>query len=188
MKKALLTLAALAMAASAYAQGTITFFNSGIDSASGGTTYDAPIFEVGGTTRASGAAFTAGLFIGSGDSATLVPGSQTTFLTGGGAGFFNPVFDLPVPGNAPGSTPTLTVRAWSTSAGSFAAAKAGAGQFGEQTFAAKQLGGPNPTPPPPSFFTPTMTGFTGFIMQVPEPSTIALGAIGIGALLLRRRK
>jgi hypothetical protein len=185
MKKALLTLAALAMAASAYAQGTITFWNSGIDSPSGGTTYDAPIRDKTGAL-ASGAAFTAGLFIGE----SIVPGSQVTFLTGGGAGFFNPVFDLPIPNNAPGATPTFTVRAWSTSAGSFAAAAAGAGQFGKSDpFVARQLGGANPTPPPPSFFTPTLTGLQSFQLQeVPEPSTIALGAIGIGALLLRRRK
>ncbi len=179
MKKALLTLAALAMAGSAYAQGTITFFNNGIDNASGSGSYDAPIFLADGTTGI-GSGFTVGLY----DGATLVPGSLTTFISGA-PGFFNPVFDLPIPGRAPGSTPSLTVKVWETSAGSFAAALT----RGEQTFTAKPLGGANPTPPPPAFFTPTMTGFTGFaVTVVPEPATIALGAIGIGALLLRRRK
>jgi hypothetical protein len=183
MKKALLTLAALAMAASAYAQGTITYWNSGIDNATGGGTYDAPIFDVDGTTRLSGAAYTVGLY----SNGTLVPGSQQTFLTGAGAGFFNPVFDLVIPGSAPGSTPTLEVRAWQTSAGSFAAAQGGAGTYGSFSYTSPALGGVNPAPPPPSFFPPTMTGLQSFSL-VPEPSTYALGMLGLGALAMMRRR
>jgi hypothetical protein len=183
----LLTLTTL----STQAQGTITFWNSGIDSPSGGTTYDAPISAgyqwTGPLTLASGPDYTVGLFVGAGDAGTLVPGSQSTFLTGGGAGFFNPIFDLPIPGFAPGTTPTLTVRGWVTSFGSFAAARA-SGFSGESlSFTSKPLGGPNANPPPPSFFTPTMTGFTGLII-VPEPSTIALSVMGVSSLLLLQRR
>jgi hypothetical protein len=43
----------------------------------------------------------------------------------------------------------------------------------------------NPTPPPPTPLNPQIQGFT---VVVPEPSAIALGLLGAGALLLLRRR
>jgi hypothetical protein len=193
MKKALLTLAAVAMASSAFAQGTITFFNNNIINPNTGAVYRAGIFQDNGdgipnnSTIGAGAGFTAGLFAASN---LTTPLATVTFRTTSAQEVFAITQDVTVPGTPPNSTANLVVRAWTTSAGSFDNAKVTAGaQYGEQAFTSKPLGGTNPNPPPPSFFTPDMAPFTGFEMTlVPEPSTFALGALGIGALLLRRRK
>jgi len=193
MKKALIALAAIATSASALAQGTITFFNNNIINPQTGATYRAGIFQdnaptvfgdpKGDSTIGAGAGFTAGLFLAS-DLNT--PIATTTFRTASAQEVFAITQDVQVPGAAPGSTAQLVVRAWETAAGNYAAST----HRGESpVFTSKPLGGTNPNPPPPSFFTPDMAPFAGFEMEViPEPSTIALGALGIGALLLRRRK
>jgi len=185
MKKALLTLAAVAMTASVYAaDGTIQFTNFGIPNSAGTGSYDAPILRANGT--GAGVGYSVGLFKTDG---TLV--TSTTFF--GDTGFF--IGDeVPVPGQAPGSTPTLTVRAWDTTAGSFANAVTQNKQHGELSFTSQPLGGQNPAPPPPAFFAPGLTGFgnqttgTGFTMVVPEPSTYALGVLGLGAVAMMRRR
>jgi hypothetical protein len=181
MKKALLTLAAVAMAGSSYAQGLIGFSNADIPNAAGTGTYNALIKMPNGTANAD-STFTVGLFNGS----TLLTSTTIVGTTGLFLGD-----EVAVAGAAPGSRPTLTVRAWNTSAGSFAAATT----RGEASFQTAPLGGPNPTPPPPSIFTPGLTGFgsettgIGLVMQtVPEPSTYALGALGLGALAMMRRR
>jgi hypothetical protein len=163
MKKTLATLAALAMASSAFAQGTITFFSL------------SEITRPDGT--GAGAGFTAGLFLASDLNTAL---GTTDFVPG--TGFLNAI-DITVPGHPVGdATAQYVVRAWET--GKTFATSTIYGSSG--VFASTALGGANP-PNPPS--TPPDLGpnFSGFRM-VPEPSTIALGAIGIGALLLRRRK
>jgi len=209
MKKAMIAVAAIAMSASAFAQGTITFFNNNILNAAG-QTYRAGIYQddeplnkadadiVGqGATSAVGAGGTIsiGLFLpGSNTPLNYTDGTPavTTGRTTSAPEVFARTGDVVVTGAAPNSTVTLEVRAWSTSAGSYANALVTDGaQYGSAQFLSKALGGTNPNPPPPSFFTPDMAPFTGFEMDttiIPEPSTIALGAIGIGALLLRRRK
>jgi len=195
MKKALLTLAATAMASSAFAQGVITFYNNNIINPTTGATYRAGIFQdnkdgvANNGTVGAGAGFTAGLFLASDLNTPL---ATTLFRTASVQEVFAGTADVAVPGVPPGQTASLVIRAWTTAAGSFANAKTINGdQWGEQAFTSKQLGGPNPNPPPPSFFTPDIAPFTGFEMTttVPEPTTIALGLVGaVGALMLRRRK
>ena len=93
---------------------------------------------------------------------------------------------------APGSTPTLVIRAWTTASGGFAQAKLDPnGQWGEWTFNSPPISGAGSPPSLP----PTLTGWgnqlvsTGLeLTAAPEPSTIALGALGIGALVLARRR
>jgi len=188
MKKALLALGVLAAGASAYAQGTVTFFNNGLTGATG--TYRAGIFRdnldaiTGNSTIGAGAGFTAGLFLAS-DTAFASPLATITFRTTTAQEVFSSATDVTIPGVPNGATANLAIAAWDGP--SFAAA---ATQRGSQTFTTRGLGGPkaDPTVPPDP---PTDLGpnFTGFEMKlVPEPSTIALGAVGIGALLLRRRK
>jgi hypothetical protein len=59
---------------------------------------------------------------------------------------------------------------------------------GEASFLSRPLGGP--VPGNPDAARASLLGFNGFTMIafIPEPSTIASVAVGIGALLLRRRK
>jgi hypothetical protein len=176
MKKALLILAAMAMGASAFAQGTITFFNNNLTGATG--TYRAGIFRPDGA--GAGAGYTVGLFLASNLDTPL---ATATFRTTTAQEVFATAQDVVITGSIAGTTPSLVVRAWETAAGSFANSTI----RGEQAFTSRPLGG-QPDPQTPPIATPDMgPGFTGFTM-VPEPSTIALGALGIGALLLRRRK
>jgi len=194
MKKALLTLAAVAMASSAFAQGTINFFNNNLTGAAG--TYRAGIFRDNGdgipnnSTIGAGAGFTVGLFVPGNNTPLATTTFRTTTVQ---EVFIANVPDVVVPGTGPNAAAQLIVRAWSTSAGSFAAAQTIPGdQWGEQAFTSRGLGGPNPDPTQPAIPSPDMgPGFTGFEMTttaVPEPSTIALGVLGVGALFLRRRK
>ena len=170
MKKALLTLAAIAMVGSSYAQGTITFAN-----------FSNPILLPGGSPADS--SYTVGLFKASDLSAPLA--TTTIFQNTGLFQYDGP--DIVVPGTVAQQTVSLTVRAWQTSSGSFAAN----GIKGEGTFTSQPLGGANPVPGgvPPAFTAPDLTGFQGFTMvNVPEPSTYALGIAGLGALAMMRRR
>jgi hypothetical protein len=211
MKKALIALAAIVAGAPAFAQGTITFFNNNIINPSTGATYRAGIFQdndptnpndgdlpgdPGFSTVGAGGTISIGLFLpGSTTPLNYVDGTPavTTGRVANNFEVFAKTADAVVTGAAPNTSATLVVKAWTTSYGSYEAAfnaKDSIAQYGQATFVSKALGGPNPTPPPPSFFTPDMAPFTGFEMDtsVPEPSTIALGVLGIGALLIRRRK
>jgi hypothetical protein len=187
MKKALSILAVFACAASAFAQGKITLANTDLPNASGGGTYNAPITLsalLGGGNP--GAAYSVGLF--QEGSTTPLAGSVSSFFNGSGADaqfnwIIDPTPEVTVTGSAPGSTPNFFVGAWLTSQGSFAAAST-RGQ--SAVFTSRALGGPNPVQGELPFTTPATT-FQAFEI-VPEPSTLALGAIGLGALMLRRRK
>jgi MYXO-CTERM domain-containing protein len=181
MKKALLTLAAVAMAGSAYAQGTILFSNSGLTAANN-SIYDALIKMPNGTANAD-SSFTVGLF--SADGATMYA-SDTIFGTSGL--FFGTGDGIIIPGSPNGSTPTLLVRAWQTSAGNFAASPIrGFASFTTRPLGGPKASGPADVPADMGNFGDPVTGI-GFIMT-PEPSTYALGMLGLGALaLIRRRK
>jgi len=168
MKKTLTILAALASVSAAYAQGTVTFFSSN------------PINLPGGTAGV-GAGYTAGLFLAS-DLNNPLPGGTTTFLTGGGEGYLNAV-EATVPGFATGSsTAQFKVRVWETGK-TFATSSIN----GESpTFTTGSLGGPvagSPPALPPDANFPTFN-----LVNVPEPTTYALGALGLGALAMMRRR
>jgi len=213
MKKALLIVAAVATCASVFAQstdGTIVFKNRNIltsnpdptsagyiPGGNGNGSYNVPIWEQGGAATQNGAGdlpggVTVGLFTANG---TTPLATSVLFNSGAGTMFFGTPTSstVTVTGAAPGSTPTLIVRAWQGSGG-FDAAKNGGLQYGEWSFTAPALGGVGSPPSTP----PTMTGWgpqsgagfelTSNSVTVPEPSTIALGVLGVGALFLRRRK
>jgi hypothetical protein len=177
MRKAFHILITILLTVSAVAQGTILFFNGDISTASGGI-YQAPIIRPDGA--GSGQGFTVGLFLAS-DLQT--PIATTTFF--GNTGFFATANEVAIPGWAPGTTPSLVVRAWLTSAGWEGS---GCGLRGESSmFVSRPLGGS--IPPNPPIPTPDMRGFQGFLFtECPEPSAVALGATGIGLLVLLRHK
>jgi hypothetical protein len=174
MKKLLVALAAVLVTAATYGQGQVVFDNTVQASASGA---GAPIWDVASTgVKGPGPGATAGLFLVSNGTATLL--ASTTFLSAAGGSYVNPItVDVPL---APGSAATYEVRVWDTSAGNYDAAVIANARNGTSgTFAGTVGGG---TLPPTNL--DNLTSFT----LVPEPSTIALGVIGGLALLLRRRK
>jgi hypothetical protein len=207
MKKALFVLAAISMGASAFAQGTIVFANRNVGTASGtgggngNGTYNIPIweFQKTGTGPAGLAAggVTVGLFApGANDASTPLATTllRTDALPSLNASFFATGSQtVTIPSSDAGTTPTLVVRAWQ-GAGPFAAARDAGRQYGDWSFTTRPLGG-TPAGGGLPITPPGMTGWgpedgTGLTLTVvPEPSTIALGALGLGALIaLRRRK
>jgi PEP-CTERM motif len=198
MKKALLALALVAASASsAFAQGTIDFINRNIGTiADPGVLYNVPIYTQGGRATGTGAGnlpggVTVGLFLaGAADSATPIVSSLLRTGTAVQSQFFATTSQTAtIPSIGAGARADLLVRAWQGT--SFATAKGGAGQYGEWAFTSAPLGG-TPAGGGLPIPTPGMTGWgpengTGLEL-VPEPSTIALGVLGLGALLLRRRK
>jgi hypothetical protein len=115
----------------------------------------------------------------------LVTGSTTTFRTGTAAGFVTaPAVNPTVPGVPENGTAAVQVRAWDNNGGlvtSYADALAAGRAAGfSDIFSVGPLGG-TLTP------SPNIAGLRSFnLTQVPEPSVIALGALGLGALLFRR--
>jgi len=115
-------------------------------------------------------------------SLTLYPASITA-LSGGY--IFGPTFA--VTGSAPGATVAFDVLVWNPADGAtYAAALAKGGATITGSSGVVQgyvLGGGSP-PVAPGF--PAFAPFS--LSATPEPTTLALGAMGLGALLLRRRK
>jgi len=213
MKKTLITTLLLASVAVSFGQGTLLMGNNftgvlrapiyglqtgdalaGVNGQSaqgnpvGTAVYTGPLLQ--------GTGYTFALFAGPAnttDPAVLQLVTTTTFQTSAGgtfpAGLINSVA-VTIPGVPGRSTATLEVRVWDNASGTIGAwtqvlANPSAARGTSGLFQSPALGGAGTPPDPP----PQMTGWTSFnIHQVPEPSVIALGALGLGALLLRRRK
>jgi len=183
MKKLLMTIVAVLVSASAFAQGTIIFDNrpqSGV----------APIFLADNATGAGSIAGMVGeldLVNGTGATATYTPVGTSPFRgTSGALAQFIATTELTVPGVPPNGSGTFVVRAYN---GSSYDVSGVAGLYRGQSspITVSGLGGqPASGPPIPS---PDLSGLTSFnVTTTPEPSTIALGVLGAAALLLRRRK
>jgi len=179
MKKFLAIAAVVAATIAAQAQGTVNFANrvpsSGID---------AKVLGTDGTAL-SGAGFMAQLYVGANASSLSAVGSPVPFRTGAAAGYISA--STITTGIAPGAA-SAAVRAWDASTG---ASYEAATVKGSSAVLSIVLGGAGSPPSLPG----DLTGLTGFSLtgsapvgNVPEPSTIALGVIGAGALFLRRRK
>jgi len=181
LKKLILTAAIVGLAAYTQAQGLINFNNRVAGVA-------APIFDTDGVTKLLGTAFSAQLYVYAGtttaDSLLTAVGSPVTFGTTTSASGYvltsGAGIDPAVNVGAPGIY-TVQVRAWAGPATSY-----------ETAFNVTECGKSNliqvnaaasPTP------TPNLTGLQSFsLTAVPEPSTIALGVMGLSVLLFRRRK
>jgi hypothetical protein len=177
MKKLLVTLAAVFVSVSTFAQGTI-FFNNRTSAG------DVRIFAPDGVAGAGSlGTVNAQLYLvpSSGPEIPLTP--ATTFRTGNAAFYVNPV---DVTTALPAGTPVVVrVKAWMGGA-SYETATQFIGESAPVNIAG--LGGVNPTTGA-IVPTPDLSGLQSFNLRVvPEPSTIALGVLGAAALLYRRRK
>jgi len=212
MKKALVIALMAACAQGAFAQGTVNFVNnvtgvfksliydvnpaakdvqqkgqSASDLPTGSTVY-------GGSTLA-GTGYTVQLWWFDGNTTdasqlSLATAGTSTFRTGGAAGIWTGTTAV-LPGQVGGAGTHVTaeVRVWDNQGGTvldWATAqqrKAGGLKLGTSgLFGIDNIGGGTAT-------TPNMVGLQSFsLIQVPEPSTIALGiAGGLGLLFMRRR-
>jgi len=194
MKKILLGLAVIGITASVFAQGTINFSSLVAPGNSRGTNQT---LSTGGTGTglASGASFLAQLYVGAAgvsDPTLLSTNSgagPAIFNTGGQAGYFagGP---RTLAGVALGATVTVQIRAWSSAFPSWEAAPitertALSGAFAPNLIQIVTGGGGTPAGPPAA-----LTGLTPYVIGVtiPEPSSIALGLLGLGAIALFRRR
>jgi len=203
MKKTLTTVLLLGLAVGAFAQGTINFGNNFTGS------FRAPIynFDPANSTAviqgqsalgvpAGTTVYPGGLLSGANYTLALWAGSSANNLQQVATASIRSATDpaaLPngliatttvtVPNAAPGSTIFFQMRAWDTRTGASYDTATSRGQ--SQVVQSGPLGGIGPDGP---ILAPNTVGWTSFSLAVPEPSVIALGALGLGALLLRRRK
>lgn len=180
MKKLLIALAAVLVTAASYAQGTLNFqtrFNA--------AGVDAPASR-SDNGLGPGPGFSAALYLVNGNSFTLIPGSITTFRDGSttpAQAKYITGKEVIIPGVGLGATATLRIRAWQTDQGTW---ETSINKGETATFTSTPLGG---GPTPAGDVASAASGFGAWTVTIiPEPSTIALGALGAVALLLRRRK
>jgi len=187
MKKLLALASVVVVSTAAFADGSVNFNNKDIS--------PAPLVTDASGANLVGTNYKAQLYFGA---ANATAGSLTSVATA--AKSFR-VATTTLPGTWSGGTATITgfsagdkvtlqVRVWDANFGAdFATASAAVGaQWGTSTLFSYTI--PAPTDPPAALL---MTGLQAFQLKlnapnnVPEPSTLALGALGLGALLLRRR-
>lgn len=193
MKKTLLSLAIGVLAiATSYGQGTIIFPNT-IGSRVQWQT------AVGASTYANvpvGAPIVYGVFWGTtADNLQLNGGPLGTASTAG-AGIINAPAVYALQGTTPGDTYFMKVGGWSSQfQRDFAAAKVtpgvgGVNNYYGETGVRSFKTGPDTGPGTVIWSTidPLLFSPLKLDIVVPEPSVIALGVLGVGALLLRRRK
>jgi hypothetical protein len=193
MKHIAITLTALLVAASAYAQGTLNFANrvSGV--------FSAPATYQGDATTPAGLAGNQfwGQLLAAAPGGTLAPvGSPVEFRNDAGIGYITSGGVVAVPGVAGGSPAQVQMVAWHKSLGdTWAAANAaGQGGIGSSGIITVNTGGGG-TPPSPAANLGVAGGTAENTLQpfnitslVPEPSIAALGLLGAGLLLIRRKK
>jgi len=185
MKKVILTLSSILVAIGAYAQGTVNFSAREVGS------YDAPVFigTIAGGVKAEGAAYLAQLYAGPSDTSLAAIGAALPFRTGAGVGYWTKEART-IPTVAPGADAKIQVVAWAVAAGAtYEAALAAGGAIGKSAILTIKTGGDGQPPSLPA----NLVGLASFAIAggapvIPEPSILALGALGGLALLLRRRK
>jgi hypothetical protein len=179
MKKQLLTLALVTLAATAsFAQGTIALNNSvgtpvRIDVNGNG------IYETADRQATAADGLVISVWWGAGAELTMAPISAAT-VGANGVIQGSTLSATQIVGSQEGQTVSLQIRA-QNAAGTL---------FGQTKVAQVTLG---PTAGPGTVIWQGATGtvasrFTPLLVQVPEPSTIALGVLGLGSLLLFRRR
>jgi len=205
MKKTLLLLGLIILPAALFAQGTVQFNNTGTTQLSTNSTATPPPGQLANRTGVTQAGYTIGLYVapqGTTDPNAFSLNGPTTASQSGalGQGRFN---GNPLPANFTisnnnGTAIAFQVRAWSTSAGATYALAVTA-QLGNPGvyLGVSSIGEVTPATgivqAPPLFGT-AAGQVGGFILTpgagpiVPEPSSIALGLLGLGAIALFRRR
>jgi len=189
MKKTILTLALVGLSAAAtYAQGTIQFANSTLSKVKyvdtvGAAAVDAPV----------GCVY--GVFWGATADSLHQEGNGVVSTV---AGVFSGGTAFPLVGSNPGETVSLKIAGWLNKGGQTPLVAptdkmTGLSHFGESQVVTTGVLGPSTGPGTVIWQGPTGTNPNRakpfeIAPVVPEPSVIALGALGLGALLLRRRK
>lgn len=209
MKKSAIIAAVLAIGmVSSFAQGTVRFVNNvtgnfraqvyNVDPLApttpktGNSAAGLPVgTTVYGGALLSGTTYTASLWSSTTADGVFVQQATSAFRTGSAAGFWTEPATTAIADSVAGSTPFLQIRAWDNVGGTVGtwalATAAGLPSGASAVFASGSLGGTSPSGD--VFLTPAMTGLRSFQLTiVPEPGVIALGVLGLGALLLRRRK
>jgi len=178
MNKIIATALGLAAFTAAYGQGTVLVQNN----LGAAITF---IYQQDGVTKATGADYKVQVFTYSGNEANPFGTQLGDTVTIAANGRFT-AGSQAVAGVAGGSTAQLIVRAWDTKTGADYASALISGK--SAVFTSSVLGGAgNPPATPSSMVTGLPTGFQSFALT-PEPTTIALGALGAAALFIRRRK
>jgi MYXO-CTERM domain-containing protein len=195
MKKTLLLVTLLVASLSAFGQGVVNF-NNRVAADANGPLVDAPITDPAGNRLQGGFGYRAALYGGPVGTAEASLVLLTNSTSGAGAvdfrttaatyGYVNVGAEgaRTVSGAAFGSQVVLQIRAWSGGYSTYEAAVAS----GNALLGKSQLVTIGTTTSPTDQIIPRMVGLQGFAL-VPEPSSIALGLLGLGALaLIRRRK
>lgn len=179
MKKYFVLLLMVAASSAMAANGTVNANNG-----SPGGTPDAPIRDSNGTL-AAGSGFHAQIYAGPDDAHLQYWGAVADFFPSGsgGEGYFDDGVVTIGNLNAAGGSAVVYVRAWKGAAASWDLATV-RGESNKVTLGS--TGDPTASPPKTAV---DLVGLNGFTMAtVPEPTTIGLGAVALGSLLLRRRK
>lgn len=190
MKRILLTLALAVAATIANGQGTLQFQNGTLtrfmlDRKDGSALVQVPI----------NSGVTYGLFWGTAadnvsQTAQTPLGAQNTTATGAGLITVPNGTAYQLPGTDVGQVVFVQIRGWSSSFGTdWQAAKGAQGAiYGETTVRSFTLG-PSSGPGTVLWSNTDTTKFRPMVLEiVPEPSTIALAVLGLGSLLLFRRR
>lgn len=178
MKSIVLALTALLAAGSAFAQGTINFSTKITGVVDAKVTYSA---TAGGATTAVNGDYLGQLYAGAAGGALAAVGSPVPFRSDAGVGYITAGGKVAVPGVAGGSSAQVVLRAWQAASGATYEAAAIKNSSAPITIT---LGGGG-TPPAPDA---NLAGLQGFNIVVPEPSIAALGLLGAGLLVIRRKK
>lgn len=180
MNKLLLTTFGMFAALSAFAQGT---FNASNNYTVPGASTKAFVFATDGTTplaKANG-------------KVTIQNAADGSFLSPGGAAGVSLAADglffingLSVPGTATGGSANIIIRAWDSSTGATWNDALIRTPVASGLITVSSLGG-GPTPPATFAANSNFAGLT--VEVVPEPSTVALAALGVaGLFFVARRK